>query len=64
MTAIAVVVLVVWLAPHAYGAWRGLHVGRTAVASHRQSVRAGVRLGRWQAVAVVAMTLLLIGART
>lgn len=45
MTAAAVLILAALVAPHAVGAWRGIHVGRSAVASHRRSVRVGVRLG-------------------
>jgi hypothetical protein len=45
----------------AIGAWRGIHVGRSAVASHRRSVRVGVRLGRWQTVLVAVMVVALIG---
>ena len=37
------------------------YVGRSAVASHRRSVRVGVRLGRWQTVLVAVMVAALIG---
>ena len=63
MTAAAVLVLVALIAPHAIGAWRGIRIGRSAVGSHRHSVRLGVRMGRWQTVAVLIMTAALIGAR-
>ena len=61
MTAAAVLILAALVAPHAIGAWRGLHVGRSAVASHRRSVRLGVRLGRWQVLVVAVMVAALIG---
>ena len=61
MTAAAVLILAALAAPHLIGAWRGLHVGRSAVASHRHSVRTGVRLGRWQTVLVAVMVAALIG---
>ena len=48
MTAAAVLVLVALIAPHVIGAWRGIRIGRSAVGSHRHSVRLGVRMGRWQ----------------
>jgi len=63
MTAAAVLVLVALIAPHAIGAWRGVRIGRSAVGSHRHSVRLGVRMGRWQTIAVLIMTAALIGAR-
>lgn len=61
MTAAAVLILVALTAPHLVGAWRGVHVGRSAVASHRRSVRIGVRLGRWQVLVVAVMVAALIG---
>ena len=61
MTAAAVLILAALAAPHAVGAWRGVHVGRSAVASHRRSVRIGVRLGRWQVLVVCVMVTALIG---
>ena len=61
MTAAAVLILAALAAPHLIGAWRGIHVGRSAVASHRRSVRTGVRLGRWQTVLVAVMVAALIG---
>lgn len=61
--AAALVVLAVCLAPHAVGAWRGVRIGRAAVRSHRDSVRVGARIGRWQLAAVAVLTLVLIGAR-
>lgn len=63
MTAAAVLVLVALITPHAIGAWRGIRIGRSAVGSHRHSVRLGVRMGRWQTVLVLIMTAALIGAR-
>lgn len=63
MTAAAVLVLVALITPHAVGAWRGVRIGRSAVGSHRHSVRLGVRMGRWQTVLVLIMTAALIGAR-
>ena len=63
MTAAAVLVLVALITPHAVGAWRGIRIGRSAVGSHRHSVRLGVRMGRWQTVLVLIMTAALIGAR-
>ncbi len=63
MTAAAVLVLAALITPHAIGAWRGVRIGRSAVGSHRHSVRLGVRLGRWQTVAVLVITAALIGAR-
>ncbi len=63
MTAAAVLVLAALIAPHAIGAWRGVRIGRSAVGSHRHSVRLGVRMGRWQTVLVLVMTAALIGAR-
>ena len=59
----SVVVLAALIAPHAIGAWRGVRIGRSAVGSHRHSVRLGVRMGRWQTVLVLIMTAALIGAR-
>ena len=47
----------------AVGAWRGIRIGRSAVGSHRHSVRLGVRMGRWQTVLVLIMAAALIGAR-
>jgi uncharacterized membrane protein len=61
LAAVAGVTLTALVAPHVIGAWRGLHVGRSAVASHRRSVRVGVRLGRWQTVLVAVMVAALIG---
>lgn len=61
MTAAAVLILAALLAPHAVGAWRGLHVGRAAIGSHRHSVRIGARAGRWQTVLVLVMVAALIG---
>lgn len=61
MTAAAALILAALVAPHAIGAWRGFHVGRSAVGSHRRSVRLGVRLGRWQALLVAVMVAALIG---
>ena len=61
MTAAAVLILAALAAPHVIGAGRGLHVGRSAVGSHRHSVRLGVRLGRWQTVLVAVMVAALIG---
>ena len=61
MTAAAVLILAALAAPHLIGAWRGIHVGRSAVASHRRSVRIGVRLGRWQVLVVCVMVAALIG---
>ena len=61
MTAAAVLVLAALVAPHAVGAWRGFHIGRSAVGSHRRSVRLGVRLGRWQTVMVAVMVAVMIG---
>lgn len=63
MTAAAVLIVAALIAPHAIGAWRGVRIGRSAVGSHRHSVRLGVRLGRWQTVAVLVITAALIGAR-
>lgn len=63
MTAGAVLILAALVAPHAVGAWRGIHVGRSAVASHRRSVRIGVRLGRYQTITVLIMTALLVISR-
>lgn len=60
MTAAAALILAALVAPHAIGAWRGFHVGRSAVGSHRRSVRL-VRLGRWQALLVAVMVAALIG---
>lgn len=60
MTAGAVLILAALAASHVVGAWRGLHVGRSAVASHRRSVRIGVRLGRWQTVLVAVMVTALV----
>ena len=61
MTAAAALILAALAAPHLIGAWRGIHVGRSAVASHRRSVRIGVRLGRWQVLVVCVMVAALIG---
>lgn len=63
MTAAAVLIVAALLAPHAVGAWRGVTVGRTAVRSHRRSVRVGVRVGRWQVLTVAVMAALMIGAK-
>ena len=63
MTAAAVLLIAALIAPHAAATWRGLTVGRSAVRSHRHSVRLGVRMGRWQTVLVLVMTAALIGAR-
>lgn len=64
MTAVAVLIVAALIAPHAAATWRGVRIGRTAVGSHRASVRLGVRLGRWQTVLVLVMTAALIqGAR-
>jgi hypothetical protein len=63
VTAAAVLVVAALIAPHAIGAWRGIRIGRSAVGSHRHSVRLGVRMGRWQTVLVLIMTAALIGAR-
>lgn len=62
MTLLALALLAVLVAPHALAAWRGIQVGRTAISSHRASVHHGIRIGRWQTIALTAMTLLLIGA--
>lgn len=56
MTALAVIAAAL-LAPHLIGAWRGVHIGRTAVRSHRESVRIGARIGRYQAAAVALLIL-------
>lgn len=62
MTAVvAVVVLAAILTPHAVAARRALTISRSTFRSHRESVRVGVRVGRWQAVAVVVAVVALIG---
>lgn len=63
MTAAAVLVLAALIAPHAIGAWRGVRIGRSAVGSHRHSVRLGVRMGRYQTITVLILAAALIGAR-
>lgn len=61
--AVAFAVLVAILAPHAIAARRALTISRATFRSHRESVRVGVRVGRWQAVAVVVAVAALIGGR-
>lgn len=64
MTAVVcALILVGILAPHVLGAWRGVTIGRATVRSHRDSVRLGVRAGRWQVVGVALMVVMLIGGR-
>lgn len=58
MTWIVVLVVAALIAPHILGAARGVNVGRTAVKSHRQSVKMGVRMGRWQMIAFVTFGLI------
>lgn len=70
MTAVvALAVLAAILAPHAIAARRALTISRATFRSHRESVRVGVRVGRWQVVGwqvvavVVAVAALIGGAR-
>ncbi len=46
--------------PHLIGAGRGVVVGRNAVKSHRQSVKMGVRMGRWQTVIVMSIAVIIL----
>lgn len=45
--------------PHLIGWWRGINVGRSAIRSHRQSVKMGVRMGRWQIIAAFTFGVLI-----
>lgn len=57
-------VLAAILAPHVIAARRALTISRATFRSHRDSVRVGVKVGRWQTVAVlVAVAALIGGAR-
>lgn len=61
MIVVAVVAVLLVVVPRAIGIHRGVNVGRTAIRSHRDSVRVGVRVGRYQVVAVVVAVAALIG---
>lgn len=62
MTAVvALAVLVAILGSHVVAARRALTISRSTFRSHRDSVRVGVRVGRWQVVAVVVAVAALIG---
>lgn len=62
MTAVAALaVLAGILTPHVVAARRALTISRATFRSHRDSVRVGVRVGRYQVVAVVVAVAALIG---
>lgn len=64
MTAVlAATVLAAILAPHVIAARRALTISRATFRSHRDSVRVGVRLGRYQTITVLIMTALLVISR-
>lgn len=59
--AVALAVLTAVLAPHLIAAHRAFGISRATFRSHRDSVRLGVRVGRWSTVAVVVAVVALIG---
>lgn len=58
ISVLAVLAVAAMILPHVLGAVRGVNVGRAAVRSHRQSVKIGVRMGRWQMIAFVTFGLI------
>lgn len=59
MPYIVTLIVLAFVAPHLIGWVRGVSVGRSAVRTHRDSVRMGVRMGRWQTVAAFTFGMLI-----